>query len=437
MFDAGPSLFTMPQYVDELFHLAGKDPRAYFQYEQLSTVTRYFWDDGTQLDAHKIPDIFAANVTKALGVPKEKTLKILRQSSKIYDATAQVFLESSLHRVRTFFSWAAIKSLFNLPRLKLWKTMHQVNQEVTNNAKLTQLFDRFATYNGSNPYKASAVLNVIPSLEHRFGAYYPKGGMYQITQALFNLCQDLGVRFHFNEQCQEILLHRGSASGIRTDQGEYVSDVVISNADVVFTYERLLKRDDLAQKFKKQERSSSGIIFYWGINKEFKELDLHNIFFSNDYEEEFNHIFDKKEAYHDPTIYINITSTRDKDHAPSGAQNWFVLINTPADAGQDWEKLVTQTRKNVIHKLSKKFGESIEDYIVCEEVLQPQILREKTLSFKGALYGASSNNVFSNFKRQPNFSKMIKKLYFVGGTVHPGGGIPLCMLSARIATENL
>ena len=165
------------------------------------------------------------------------------------------------------------------------------------------------------------------------------------------------------------------------------------------------------------------------------DLDLHNIFFSSDYKKEFESIFEKKELYNDPTVYLNITSKDVLNDAPKGCENWFVMINTPSNHGQDWDKLVKNLRSIVINKLSEKLGTSLKDKIECEEILTPITIENKTQSYMGALYGSSSNNKIAAFLRHPNFSNKIKNLYFCGGSVHPGGGIPLCLLSAKIVSE--
>ncbi|RYD91664.1 MAG: phytoene desaturase, partial [Sphingobacteriales bacterium] len=184
-----------------------------------------------------------------------------------------------------------------------------------------------------------------------------------------------------------------------------------------------------------QERSSSALIFYWGMNKQFPKLDLHNIFFSADYEAEFNDIWQQKIIYHDPTVYLNISSKYKADDAPDGCENWFVMINVPSNSGQDWDSLIKQARQNIIIKLSRLLGKDISAYIKCESILDPQSIESRTSSYQGSLYGTSSNNQFAAFLRHANKSSKINNLYFCGGSVHPGGGIPLCLLSAKIVSD--
>ena len=164
---------------------------------------------------------------------------------------------------------------------------------------------------------------------------------------------------------------------------------------------------------------------------------MHNILFSKNYQKEFEYIFDKKQIFDDPTIYINITSKEESSDAPDGCENWFVMINTPGDFGQDWEKMISETRKNIFQKIKRTLGVDLKTRILTEAILNPKTIQSKTSSYRGALYGAASNSKFAAFLRHPNFSRRIKNLYFCGGSVHPGGGIPLCLLSAKIVADQI
>ena len=216
---------------------------------------------------------------------------------------------------------------------------------------------------------------------------------------------------------------------------EIYADVVVSNSDVFNTYENLLPSVKTPNKIKNQERSSSGLIFYWGIKKVFPELDLHNIFFNKDYEEEFKAIFQNKTLPIDPTIYLNISSKEKPSDAPSGSENWFVMINAPACENQDWVHLKKIAKETILKKLSEYLSADIGSLIETEYILDPIGIQQQTASHKGALYGTSSNNTFAAFLRQSNRASQIKNLYFCGGSAHPGGGIPLCLQSAKIVSQ--
>lgn len=434
-FDAGPSLFTLPHLVDELFELAGRTPSDYFTYTRLDPITHYFWPDGSRLKAYAAPDEFAAEAERQLGVPKQAVLRALASSARLYKGTAGTFLQKSLHKVSTYLSPDVLKTLTCLPDLGLTTTMHKANAKQFQDPRMVQLLDRFATYNGSDPYQAPGTLNIIPHLEHNIGAFYPKGGMYAIASSLVKLAEELGVVFRYQEPVEQIITLGNEVSGVLTGKGNYYADVVVSNMDVVPTYRRLLPNHPAPEQTLKQPRSSSALIYYWGIKRQFPELHLHNIFFSGNYKEEFEHIFKDKNISSDPTVYINITSKMEPQDAPEDSENWFVMVNVPHNQGQDWQQLVTVTRETVLNKLSRMLGTNIAPLIVQEQVLDPLLIENRTSSFAGALYGSSSNNRMAAFLRHPNFSSAVEGLYFCGGSVHPGGGIPLCLLSAKIVGD--
>lgn len=433
-FDVGPSLFTMPQYVDELFEVAGRDPRAHFRYERLPVVCNYFWEDGTRLHAYADAEKFAREVQEQLHAPAEAVLHLLADSEFKYQTTGWIFLEKSLHRLDTWLNPDVARAMLKIPSLDLFTTMNRVHERALQHPKLVQLFNRFATYNGSNPYKAPGLLSIIPYFEHKIGAFYPEGGMYAITESLYQLGQLLGVRYHFGQAVTRIAVEGRNATGLEVGGKLYPYHRLISNADIFFTYRRLLPDQPHPERILSQEKSTSALIFYWGLRERFPELDLHNIFFSDDYRTEFDHLA-KGDVYRDPTVYINITSKYTPDDAPAGGENWFTMINVPYNSGQDWDVLIAEARERVLAKLSRILGKDIAALIECEAQLDPRSIEQRTGSHLGALYGTSSNDRMAAFMRHANFSRRIKNLYFCGGSVHPGGGIPLSLLSARIVDE--
>ena len=205
--------------------------------------------------------------------------------------------------------------------------------------------------------------------------------------------------------------------------------------DVVSTYQRLLPHYKAPAHILKQERSSSALLFYWGIGATFEALSLHNIFFSADYKQEFEAIFQQKQVPADPTVYVHISAKEQPTDAPAGQENWLVMINVPANQGQDWEELIAQARTQILDKLRRLLGKDIGPLIRSERIQDPRSIETATLAYQGAIYGASANSKLAAFARHPNFSRAIQGLYLCGGTVHPGGGIPLCLLSAKIVSD--
>jgi phytoene desaturase len=476
-FDAGPSLFTMPQYIEDLFRAADVPMRDYFQYDTMPDVCHYFWQDGTVLTAWADADKFAEEVHNQLAINPLVVKKTLAAAKRKYDLTGVIFLENSLHKAKTWLTAKVLKSLILMPTFDIFKTMNATHEQLAEgNPQFVQLLNRFATYNGSNPYRASGMLSVIPHFEHGIGCFYPVGGMNTITKAVYELAKLKGVQFHFNCLVNEIIVDNHKAVGLKyaindgvtgshpvildeNTEGSFLElkmkneefknaryagnkfpdyvqfDRIVSNMDVYFTYKKLLPNEKHPERTLNQERSTSALIFYWGVKQSFPQLGLHNIFFSDDYKNEFDTL-DKGDVSNDPTIYVNITSKLTPTDAPDGCENWFVLINVPHNDGQDWAVVTQRVRQVVINKMSSALNVDFQKFIEVEDILDPLSIEAKTASFGGALYGTSSNALMSAFMRHPNFSSKIKGLYFVGGSVHPGGGIPLALLSAKIVDEN-
>lgn len=434
-FDAGPSLFTMPWLVDELFELYGISPRSYFRYKPKDVLCNYFWEDGTRFSVKADRLQFAKEGAAQFHTTEQSLLQYLERAQRKFDLTASLFLEKSLHQVGTYLSTGTIKAILSLPSLSINYTLNEVNEEHFDDPRLVQLFNRYATYNGSSPYKTPGIMSMIPHLEMGQGTFFPLKGMRDITQSLYRLATGQGIEFRFNEQVISIEHDQGMAKGILTERGTFAASILVSNMDIFSTYERLLRNVKKPNRVLNQEPSSSALIFYWGIGHKFPELDLHNILFSESYEKEFDHIFNRRSVTDDPTVYVNITAKDRPEDAPAGKENWFVMINAPADYGQDWSTMQQAVRTNVIRKINRLLDRDIEALIEVEETLDPVTIAQRTSSHRGSIYGASSNSQFAAFLRHPNFSRQIRNLYFCGGSVHPGGGIPLCLLSAKIVSD--
>lgn len=435
-FDGGPSLFTQPQLIEELFALAGEPIEKYFNYEPVPVACTYFYEDGTVIKGYANADKLAEELYEKVGEDKAAVKQYLQHSKALYETTGSIFLNYSLHKKSTLLKAPIGKALMNTSPANLFSSFHSFNKKRFKQAHTVQLFNRYATYNGSNPYEAPGMLSVIPHLEYNEGVFYPKGGMISIAAALYQLAEKKGVQFYFNTSVQQIIHTKNKAVGVVVNNENHFADIIVSNVDVYFTYKKLLDNEQKATRILQQERSSSAFIFYWGINKTFSQLGLHNIFFSKNYKEEFEHIFKLKQLYSDPTVYINITSKCEPGiQAPHSKENWFVMVNAPANSGQYTTEWQQQLRKNIIAKLSRLLHTDIAPLIETETILNPMLIEETTASYMGSLYGTSSNSRMAAFLRHPNFSKQLKGLYFVGGSVHPGGGIPLCLRSAKIMSD--
>jgi phytoene desaturase len=256
-FDAGPSLFTMPQFVDDLFLLAGKNPRDYFEYTKQKIACHYFWNDGAVFNAPSEPNEFSQKANEVFDEEEKNVVKKFEKASFINDKIGKLFLEQSLHKPSNFMNLATLKGVLSVPKLDINKSLHECNGRDLKHPKLVQLFDRYATYNGSNPYKTPGIMGIIPHFEHNVGTFFPKKGMVSITNSLVTLSKDLGVEYELGATVSEIAFSDNKTTGVIVNEELIKSDVIISNMDVFYTYRKLLSKLEAPEKVLKRERSSS------------------------------------------------------------------------------------------------------------------------------------------------------------------------------------
>jgi phytoene desaturase len=431
--DMGPSVLTMPQYVDELFRLAGEEPTDHFRHVPLDPVFRYFFVDGTVISTPADREELIREFTTRTSVRRQDLEQYFSECREKLEITDPVFLQRSLHRWRNYLDRATLHGVLRFHRIGAFSSMARANAALLRDPKVTAIFNQYASYNGSDPFQAPATLNLIAHYELGLGASYPVGGMHSVTTSLTALAQRMGVRFRLNTRVDEIVCQHGRVQGVRCGKATEPFDRIFANADVHSVYSHLMPRVARPSISLRQPLSSSVIVFYWGIKGQFARLGLHNMFMSSDQVLEYHQIFKEGKVAHDPTIYLYISSTMNPTDAPAGHQNWFVMVTVPHHTGKDWDAEVHSLRQRVLHRLSQRLGADIGGNIVCEEVLTPPLIAQRTSSAKGAVYGNSSNGLFAAFLRHPNFAPRVKGLYLCGGSVHPGPSIPLSLLSAKIA----
>lgn len=436
-FDTGPSLLTMPFILEELFSRCGAELSDYLSLKSVEPICRYFYRDGTVFScSHKKEETL--NEIKRIA-PEDVAAynKFLSYSADLYDRTKDAFLFNPLYGLKDLGN----VNLLDFFRIDAFKTVSERVDDYFQSLYLRKFFKRFTTYNGSSPYQAPATLNVIPHVELALGGYYIDGGIYALVEALFSLAKRLGVSFLFDTTISRIKAEDDSVQSIVDNFGNmYSADLVISNSDAAETYMNLLE-DETIPKSKKQsiqslEPSCSGFVLLLGIDKSYEKLSHHNIFFSEDYEREFRQIFNEKVMPEDPTIYIADTSHSNPAHAPDDGSNLFVLVNAPYLSDRyDWGEHRSDYASHVISELELRGLDRLGDSIMYQESITPADFYEKYRSNKGSIYGTSSNNRMAAFLRPRNKSREIDGLYLTGGSTHPGGGIPLVILSAFHALD--
>jgi len=436
--DTGPSVLTMRHVYERMFSLAGRDLRDYLELVPLQPITRYFWPDGAMLDAVADEAAMYEAIRGAFGLEDaEGYRRFMRYARRLHDIVSGPFL------YRHKPGWRDLLSLPLADVLKIdaLRTMHQAISSYFRSPHLVQLFDRFATYNGSSPYRAPATLNVIAYVEMAQGAWYPRGGIFQLAHAWERLARELGVEIRYSEPAEEICVESGVVRGVRVAGGAVLSaDAVVCNVDYTWAQRTLLPTVG-RQRAEVLEPSCSGFVMLLGVRGAFPQLVHHNIFFTDDYPREFDDIFNKRIAPSDPTLYLCITSKTDPEHAPAGCENWFILVNAPAlSAAFDWSLEVEHYAQRIHALLAARLNRFGIPYLrseaaLVERRLSPADLQAAYGGHRGAIYGFSSNTRATAFMRPGNRDGQIRRLYYASGSVHPGGGVPLVTLSGMAAAD--
>lgn len=436
-FDTGPSILTMPFVLESLFDDLEVDPVSLPVIKPLRILCKYFYPDGTIINAYGNTEAFAEEIENKARDTGADLMSYLKYCEGIYDFSADIFLFNSFHEYATLRRYGTPYMLFHLMRIDPFRSVHRANRSFFKDPRLIQLFDRYATYNGSDPYQAPATLNIIPHVENTLGGFLVQGGIHQIPRALTRLCRDKGVSIHTGTEVQSIVMENKRVKGIEINDSPHPYDMVVSNADVHYTYKHLIRdrQSRWAKRYARLEPSASAVVFYWGVQGRFDDLEIHNILFSEDYRKEFKTIFSDRRCPEDPTVYIYISAKYHSSDAPEGCENWFVLVNAPYNSGQEWEEEINQCREAVFRKVETILGVDLRSRLLCEKVLHPLRIENDTSSRKGSIYGISSNSRVAAFMRQRNRSTYYKGLYFCGGSAHPGGGIPLVLLSGKITAD--
>ena len=446
-FDVGPSLLTLPAVYRDFFARTGKHLGQILEIKSVDPAFEYRFHDGitlkfANLAHHKTHD----EISRVLGADVAAQWDALMQrAERMWDVSREPFVESELKSI-----FSLVKSPTLLRDLKViapWKSLRGLANDLLPDQHLRYILDRYATYSGSDPRLAPAVLSTIAFVEEAFGAWHITGGVGKLSEAVYQRCIDLGVTFEFNSPVEQINHNKGRVTGVTTRDGQViVSSIVVANADASLVYNSLLpgkvrKIRRARKRISKSTQSLAGFSLLLGLrpDAEAPSLNHHTILFPENYDAEFDAIFSSRTPVEKPTIYLCAPddSAMVKE---AGAQSLYVLVNAPVhDAsgrkGWNWnDEEFNRTYANSIIDQIEAQGIAIRDRLDVFEIRTPADLEKSVNAPGGAIYGTSSNGAQSAFLRARNRSQL-KGLYCVGGSAHPGGGLPLVGLSAEIVAN--
>ena len=445
MFDTGPHVLTMLWALEEVFSQAGRRLEDVLDLIRLDTVCRYHFPDGETLDAPADPEDAARAVARFAPGEEPGFRRFLAYARQVSDATTDPFLRQDFGaQVRGVPTLAQWKQLGAFLALKPWRTLRDVIQAHFTDPRLRQVFELYALYSGSHPARASGIFATVADVQWRQGTFYVPGGLYQLAEALREAAESLGVQVQTRARVTEILVKGHRATGVVTATGERrFADAVVCNADCIQALTTLVPENarrswTAAARVARMEPSTSAFLLLLGIEGTYPELAHHNSFLAADGEAEFTAVFDQERPAEDPTVGVACQSVTDDTKAPPGCSNLFVMTNPPALSSHfDWTAEAPRYRELVLTKLERMGLAGLQNRILVEQMWTPLDLQSRYGAWRGAIYGLSSNGWRQGFLRPPLVSPDVDGLYFVGGSTHPGGGVPLCALSGTIASRQI
>ena len=438
-FDLGPSILTMPHLFEALFLKAGKQMKDYVPVMKLDPQWRCFFEDGTRIDLCADPADTVRSNPALTGQDRDELERFNAYSKKLYETVERGYFRQGLDTLPAVLKhYGIISSLLDLD---YFHTMHQgVSKRVTN-PYLRQTLDHYSKYVGSSPFDAPAVLNLMPHIQSVFGLWYVNGGMYNLARGLQKLMEELGIAIHLNTEVINLKKEGDRiVSALLADGTEQGADIFVSDMEVIPAYERLLnEKSPMLDSYKETfEPACSGYVLHLGVDKKYLNLAHHNFLFSQDPKRGYDEIYHEKRLPTDPTIYLVAPARTDPTQAPEGCENLKILPHVPYIQDKPFTREdYAMLRERVLDKLERMALPDLRSHIITEDEWIPEDIQKRYYSNRGAIYGIVSDRRKNKGFKAPQKSEKYKNLYFVGGSVNPGGGMPMVCLSGQQVKDKI
>ena len=438
-FDIGPTLFLMPEVWEETFVALGEKLNDHLDLRRIDPTYKVHFDDGLQLQLTSNIGEMQAQLEKIEKTAFTGFLDYIAEGSKHYKVSLEKFVGHNFYSLPEYFSLANLPLIFRLKALK----KHYANTgRFFKDERLKAAFTFQNMYLGLSPYDAPATYSLLQYTELAEGVWYPMGGIYAGIQALVAIAEKLGVKFIYNAPVKRLKVAGSKVEGVELQDGrEFDADIFVGNADLPYIYSELLPDRAEATKLDEKLYTCSTIMFYWGVDKEYPQIAHHNVFLAGDYKASFDQIFNDHSLPEQPSFYVHAPTRTDPAAAPKGQDTLYVLVpvgHLDESSKQNWDALIVKARKTVLERLAKEMGAAdLEQHIKFEIVCQPKVWKEQFNLAKGAAFGLSHNFWQVGYLRPQNRHKKYKNLYFAGASTHPGTGLPIVLLSARLTAERI
>lgn len=438
-FDLGPSILTMPYIFENLFRYSHKNMADYVTIERLPLQWRSFFTNGETIDLYEdLNQMLEAN-DNLNEEDIQQVHDFLNYAEKVHRFTEEGYFALGLDTVSEIIKYQG--PFTALKGVDYFSTMQQAINRYVKKQELRDMLGYFIKYVGSSSYDAPAVLTLLIHMQYEQGLWYVKGGIHLLAQALERLAREEGVDIHTGVDIKSIDTYFNHVSGVRLDDGTHVeADYIVANREVIPTYRDLLyfSEEKLAKLEKTYEPASSGYVMHLGVDKQYPQLAHHNFLFSSDSKRNYHEVFHDKVLPQDPTIYLVNSNKTDATQAPTGYENLKVLPHIPYIQNEPFtEAQYAQFRERVLDKLERMGLTDLRQHIVYEDVWTPHDIERHYASNKGAIYGVVADRKKNKGFKFPKQSQYFDNLFFVGGSVNPGGGMPMVTLSGQQVADKI
>ncbi len=441
-FDLGPSIFTLPQFFQDLFERAGKKMEDYVQLDAVTPHWRNLFENKPTIDLYQEEDLMRRELDKLPGDPEahwREFKAFLTYGREQYDIVNDGYFDKGLDNLWEFISYYKLKLLGG--KIDYKNTMSESIHQRLSDPQLRMIFEYFIKYVGSSAMDSPGYMNLMPMIQFDYGLWYVRGGMYNLAKGLGKLMEEMGIPIHLNADVEAIEKSGKQVTGIRmTDGTVHPSDIIVSNMEVIPAYKKLLNEPiSFTRKLEKFAPACSGIVLHIGTDKIFPQLAHHNFFYSEDQHKHFDTVFHKKQLPQDPTLYVVAPTRTDPSKAPEGCDNIKILPHIPPlEEGSDiTHEDYAALKERCIDKMERCGLTGLRESIVVEDLLTPVDIERMYRSNRGSIYGVVTDWKLNYGFKAPKTSTRYKNLYFTGGSTNPGGGMPMVVLSGQQCADRI
>ena len=436
-FDTGPTLLVMPLLYEAEFNALGTSMHAKLDLQRVDPTYHLVFDDGSQLALTSNMKSMQEQLETFEHGSFQGLMRYMDEGYRHYHLGIEKLVKPDFRKASDFFK------LSNLPLVHQVKPLVKHYSNMLNyfeDPRLKAAFTFQDVYMGLSPFEAPATFSMMPYTELAHGVWYPRGGMYQIVEALMSLAREAGVEFKFNSTVEQIEVKERSARGVVINGQLMQAGAVLANADLPYVYQNLLSPDSESRKLNRKRYSCSVISFFWGMDKTYETLPPHMLFLASDYRENFESIIRDLSLPTNPSLYIHAPARLDPTMAPPGQDTLIAIVpvgHMSENGEQDWAALRDEARRHVLRRLASVGITDLETHIKFETTFTPLSWRKRYNLMKGSTHGLCHNLMQLGYFRPDNRHPQYHNLYFTGASTRPGTGMPTAMVSGRQSAQRV